>query len=140
MLYIPNMAPATGGDQVTGTLPPKRHEKGWTLSIPFWSKSIREVDEGMRKYIWMAFAIGVALVLIVIFIIMGAFLSPGVIDPETGKVRFVSDGFKVRAVSVPSSTCQSRHHRGRRPLEWWLASSGSPLGGDTTVGHVHLCV
>ena len=109
VLNIPNMAPATGGYQVTRTQPAKGHEKGWTLSIPFWSKPIRDVDEGMRKYIWMAFAVDVALFLIVVFIVMGAFLSPGVIDPETGKVRFVSDGFKVRAVSMPSSACLLRH-------------------------------
>jgi hypothetical protein len=47
----------------------------------------------MRKYLYMAAVILLAVVLLVVFILIAESLNPGFQDPNTGQLRYISDGF-----------------------------------------------
>ena len=93
-------APAPSGNDTTlGVSPPSPRVSSWwsgfTVSVPLAEKRWSQVDPGMRRYLVMAIAIGFLVLVVVVVIIVGASLHPGMIDPETKAVRFISDGFKV---------------------------------------------
>lgn len=70
----------------------------------------------MKRYLVMAICIGLLICMVLIVIIIGAFLPPGMVDPYTHEVRFISDGFKVcAAFSAPP------------PLSLSLSLSPSPF-------------
>ncbi len=65
----------------------------------------------MRQLLNLAYMVMGLVLLVTIFIFLNAFLDPGILDPETKSVRFVSDGFKV-SFSKNTRTYHSMYESG----------------------------
>lgn len=55
--------------------------------------SSNDIDRSMKLYLWIATALVVAVVTVMVAILITEALPPGFYDPTTGNFRYISDGF-----------------------------------------------
>ena len=79
--------------------------------VPGIHATYRSVHKSMRPLLWGTYVIMGLMGAIFILICLNAGLSPGMLDPDTGTVRWVSDGFKV---SIVKSTLTYRVCKGSK--------------------------
>lgn len=61
--------------------------------LPFFHLNDANVHPRMKVYIWLALAVFVSIILLAITILVTEALPPVFLDPETGQLRYISDGF-----------------------------------------------
>jgi hypothetical protein len=77
--------------------PPQNEKPTWKTAphVPGIHATYAQVHKSMRPLLWGTYVIIGLMGAIFILIFVNAGLPPGMLDPDTGTVRWVSDGFKV---------------------------------------------